>query len=144
MVTFYWALKNKKWHLEVCWKKIWVGKSWTLFPDHTKSHITCISSRSSSPFMTQLHQLKQLVTPLKKKRKCWNLTCSGMSGSIMTSSCLLTFPPPWTTQLQSATLITAVPEEEQTDISSNVCVWVNMTITIKAQRPTSHFCSSNL
>lgn len=65
MVTFYWALKTKKWHLEVCGNK-----------NHTKSHITCIScnvtfflTHSSSPFMTHLHHLKQLVTLLLKKKK---------------------------------------------------------------------------
>lgn len=63
-----------------------------------------------------------------KKKKHWNLTCSGMSGTIVTSSCFLTPPP--SEQLQT-TLITAVPEEVWTDISSYVCAPLNMTITIK-------------
>lgn len=58
----------------------------------------------------------------------------------MTSSCLLTPPP--SEQLQSVTLITAVPEEVQTDISYYVCASVNMTITIKTvlqQTTNTHF-----
>lgn len=133
---FYKALKGKMW---------WFNLSWVTC--NPKYNLTlCRSTAESFPFISshflinnvsnvaQNITFSQRLVPYSNKHKHRNLTCPGMSGSAVTSCSFLTLQPnEWTTKLQRATWIRAVPEEDRTEAPAYVCVAVNTTITINSK-----------
>lgn len=112
LMDFYWTVKNcmrMKRKVSLTDSKDGAMQFRHSFSAHLQCHVT-----SSTPPHSH-HVIKRCYTALKKReRNPWNVTCSGMSGTITTSS------PPHEQQCPRTT-----------HIQLYVCVPVNTAITIK-------------